>query len=143
MTDNQREKNKKLKLIRRALRLNQQEMADILGIQRSSLSKIENMEDNRNVPKDAFFILNKKFGLTEDYWERSIEPMFNAQVLDSKPMSTIESISRYSSPEKIIELLERTISDKEAIILEKQKRIELLEHYIETISGTKLDKNAG
>ncbi|MCY4781681.1 helix-turn-helix domain-containing protein [Sphingobacterium sp. UT-1RO-CII-1] len=69
MTDNHKEKNTRLKLFRKELGLSQQQMASVLGLNRSNLSKIENNEDGRNVPKDTFYVLSDKFNLNPEWWE--------------------------------------------------------------------------
>jgi len=94
MADNQREKNLRLLEIRKILGLKQKEFADILKINRANLSKIENLEENRSVPKDTFYILNEKYNLNKEWWETGDGEMFlsdqtNANLVSNNPQ-TIE-----------------------------------------------------
>lgn len=74
--DNQSEKNKRLKLVRKALKMSQQEMADLLGVQRSSLSKIENLEEGRNVPKGTSLTLEKFKNVDSNWFDTGEGEMF-------------------------------------------------------------------
>jgi len=77
MTDSQEEKNARLKIIRKAIGFTQQQMADILGIERSNLSKIEQGIKGRNAPKDTYYILRDRIGLRKEYWEYGEEPIID------------------------------------------------------------------
>lgn len=74
--ENQAEKSIRLKQVRTQLRLNQAEMAEILGIERANLSKIEKADGKRNVPKDTIYRLKKHCNINEIWFETGEGEMF-------------------------------------------------------------------
>lgn len=72
MLDNQSNKIDRLIEIRHENGLNQQSMADLLGVPRTSLTKIEGKEGNRKVPKGTHLVLQYAFGVNPDWFETGI-----------------------------------------------------------------------
>lgn len=92
MPENQIEKIQRLIEIRKLKKLSQQAMADILGIQRASLSKIENQKENRMLPNGTSYILEKELGINKVWFDTGvgdIENHQNAKLISSNP-DTIE-----------------------------------------------------
>lgn len=145
MTDNQKEKNQRLLKIREALGMTQAEMADLLQLNRSNLSKIEKGVDGRNVPKDTIYILAREKGVNFKWFETGEGPMFienftpnypqnssqqrwfgetDREEINKKPKEESDTIS---ITQKLLFALERNqeVSDKAMKALEKN--VELLE----------------
>ena len=79
--------NIRLKELRKALNLTQQEMADRLGIKRNTLA---NYEIGRNEPIDAVLLLIvKEFNVNEDWLRTGEGEMF-------KPLSRSETIAKFA-----------------------------------------------
>lgn len=79
--------NARLKELRKALNLTQQEMADRLGIKRNTLA---NYEIGRNEPIDAVLLLTvKEFNVNENWLRTGEGEMF-------KPLSRSETIAKFA-----------------------------------------------
>ncbi len=79
--------NARLKELRKALNLTQQEMADRLGIKRNTLA---NYEIGRNEPIDAVLLLIvKEFNVNENWLRTGEGEMF-------KPLSRSETIAKFA-----------------------------------------------
>lgn len=94
MTDTQREKNQRLKAVRKAYGMSQAQMANLLQVHRGNLSKIENNEEGRNVPKDAIFILKEKLNVNPQWFETGEGEMFLPKSPGAEDYDGIRSIVR-------------------------------------------------
>lgn len=66
--------NERMKKLRKALDITQQEFADKIGIKRNSYA---NYETGRNVPIDAIIVsICREFNVNEDWLRNGNEPMF-------------------------------------------------------------------
>ena len=68
--------NFRLKIVREQLKLSQGTMAIELGLKRPNLSKIENVEVGRNVPKDTVYLLKDRFNVNPIWFETGEGEMF-------------------------------------------------------------------
>lgn len=84
LPENEIEKIKRLKLIREELGLNQQEMANKLGLKRPNLSAIENFKENRTVPNGTGYILETEYKVNRKWFETGIGERYKTTV-DIKP----------------------------------------------------------
>lgn len=81
--DSQIEKKQRIKELRKALKINQADFAQILGVEQGNLSKIESIKQSRYVPDDAIYILKEKFNVNPIWFETGEGQMFlNAPITE-------------------------------------------------------------
>lgn len=78
LPENEVEKINRLKQVRKEFKIGQQILADKLGIERTSLSSIENFRENRKVPNVTRYILEKEYGINGDWFETGQGEMIKA-----------------------------------------------------------------
>lgn len=126
--DNQYEKNIRLLAIREALGLTQAEMADFLGINRTSLTKIEKCQEGRKVPKDSIYILSKEKGINPIWFETG-----KGEIFTNKKNDLITPLSQETQvePPPMVgasgEAIMNTQDPKERLLTSYEKNILLLE----------------
>lgn len=97
-TDNQLEKKHRLKLIRKKEGLKQEEMADILGISRPNLSKIENGEEGRNVSKATSLILEKALCINPEWFDFGTGDMYLSRPNEASKSNVNSDINNIETP---------------------------------------------
>ena len=138
MADNEIEKIKRLCLIRESLKINQQKMADIIGINRVGLSKIENMREGRRVPKDTSYILEEKLNINRQWFEtgqgKMFKPSSTPYTETTAPLEVSDTDTPYQATTAAhlhtIAALQHTIATQTITIEAQQKTIKALETLI-------------
>lgn len=127
-TDNQR-----LKFIMNKLGFKTQaSFAIALGLKSGTLSDILRGKKGVGVSSKIKRILENTYNVNIEWLETGEGDKFKSPEHEEEKPKQQEN---NNNNERIIELLERTISDKDAIIKEKQKIIEMLQQQIDILTG--------
>ncbi|MFD2961577.1 MULTISPECIES: hypothetical protein [Olivibacter] len=116
----------------------QASFAAALGIKSGTMSDILRGKPGVGVSSKIKRVLENTYNVSMDFLEDNIGDVFKTE----EPSPSLHKIDTESSKDKIIQLLERTISDKDTIIREKQKIIELLQQQINMLTNSR-DKSVG
>lgn len=127
-TDNQLEKKQRLKLIRKTEKLKQEEMAEILGISRPNLSKLENGEEGRNVSKATSLLLEKSLGINPEWFDFGTGDMYLMKQGEKSKSDSNSDINNIETP--TIDTAEQdTSSPKEKSYVKERKLYPLVPMY--------------
>lgn len=106
--------NERIKELRKALGLTQQEFANKIGIKRNSLA---NYETGRNIPLDAILLsICREFNVSEDWLRNGIGDMFKLETYTSNNTNQIISGSINERIKELRKTLRKTQSEFSAEI---------------------------